>query len=487
MDIANRRWSEEEFLAMRQEVLRGWPTGSEVDLDEAIAYHKRLPPEKSYHKVLMKAKKEGRILISILVGHALLEECIRDLRLCAAAGADCAYLPGGAYTRSAKYELTQSAIERSRKAGGSLLSEYPIVNHGVAGQRRLVEDPLGLCISGQGAGQECVRHAACLATEITLAGGVTNAALHDLHDLVQHCKSFPFDQRIHDNQYVARLLAYYEEHGVPMAALLWGNGTGWNPPGILIAMEMIQCLLAAEQGVKHLILELSCQGNLLQDVAAWRALRELAREYLERFGYSNIELSVAGRSWMGAWPRDEYRAAGLVAWFAAEAALVPVDDIYLKSVREAITTPMEQANPKAIKIAKQLLDTLKGQRLTESEELRVEQEMIKMEVRAIVDKVIELGNGDPLKGQMRAVEVGVLDIPFSAWDLVKGKVLPVRDASGAMRYFDHGNLPFPEEIVRYHREKIREREKREGIKADMKMVADDITYLSKEMFPPARR
>jgi methylaspartate mutase epsilon subunit len=93
---------------------------------------------------------------------------------------------------------------------------------------------------------------------------------------------------------------------------------------------------------------------------------------------------------------------------------------------------------------------------------------------------LELGDGDPLRGELRAVEAGVLDIPFPAWVHVKGKVLPVRDANGAMRYLDHGNLPFTQEIVRYHREKIRQRERTDGIKADMKMVADDITYLSKE-------
>ena len=43
MELRNRRWTEEEFFQMRKEVLSQWPTGREVDLDEAIEYHKKMP------------------------------------------------------------------------------------------------------------------------------------------------------------------------------------------------------------------------------------------------------------------------------------------------------------------------------------------------------------------------------------------------------------------------------------------------------------
>ena len=56
----------------------GWPTWREVDLDEAIAYHEQLPREKDYHQVLTKVKEEGRILVQVSIGHALVEEMIRD-------------------------------------------------------------------------------------------------------------------------------------------------------------------------------------------------------------------------------------------------------------------------------------------------------------------------------------------------------------------------------------------------------------------------
>jgi len=50
----NKRIDEAEFLKERQSVLSMWPTGKDVDLDEAIAYHKNLPDHKNFMKVASK-------------------------------------------------------------------------------------------------------------------------------------------------------------------------------------------------------------------------------------------------------------------------------------------------------------------------------------------------------------------------------------------------------------------------------------------------
>ena len=55
MEIRNRKLSEEEFFKEREEVLAQWPTGKEVDLDEAIEFHKSLPPGKVLAKKLLDA------------------------------------------------------------------------------------------------------------------------------------------------------------------------------------------------------------------------------------------------------------------------------------------------------------------------------------------------------------------------------------------------------------------------------------------------
>lgn len=50
MEIQNKKIPEGEFMKLRQEVLTQWPTGQGVDLEDAFAFHKSLPQEKSFPK-----------------------------------------------------------------------------------------------------------------------------------------------------------------------------------------------------------------------------------------------------------------------------------------------------------------------------------------------------------------------------------------------------------------------------------------------------
>ena len=44
---------------------------------------------------------------------------------------------------------------------------------------------------------------------------------------------------------------------------------------------------------------------------------------------------------------------------------------------------------------------------------------------------------------------------------------------------EFGNLPFPEEVKEFHREKVAEREKADGTKADYEMTVRDFWAFSK--------
>ena len=63
MDIQNKRIPEAEFNAIRAEVLTQWPTGKDVNIEEAVAYHKSIPDNRNFGKKLIQAKNEGRTLI----------------------------------------------------------------------------------------------------------------------------------------------------------------------------------------------------------------------------------------------------------------------------------------------------------------------------------------------------------------------------------------------------------------------------------------
>jgi len=105
--------------------------------------------------------------------------------------------------------------------------------------------------------------------------------------------------------------------------------------------------------------------------------------------------------------------------------------------------------------------------------------MIELETRAIIDRVLELGEGDPIAGSLRAVEAGVIDSPFCPNVHVTDKVLGVKDLEGACRYLEFGNLPLPAEVKDFHRAKVAEREKAEGRKMDYHVVVEDFWAFSK--------
>ena len=109
----------------------------------------------------------------------------------------------------------------------------------------------------------------------------------------------------------------------------------------------------------------------------------------------------------------------------------------------------------------------------------METDMAERETKAIMDRVLDLGDGDIVIGTSRAIEAGVLDMPFATTQRTLSRVLGVRDARGACRYLEFGNLPIPDEIKEFHREKVAEREKLEGKKADYHNAVRDLWGLSK--------
>ena len=50
MELRNKKWTNDEFFEVRKEVLNQWPTGKEVDLEEAIEYNKKIPDHKNFAK-----------------------------------------------------------------------------------------------------------------------------------------------------------------------------------------------------------------------------------------------------------------------------------------------------------------------------------------------------------------------------------------------------------------------------------------------------
>ncbi len=177
----------------RTEVLAGWPTGQEVDLDDAIEFHGKLPGELNFGVRLIQAKEQGITLaqpragVADLASHRELLQFLQD-----EGGADLLPTTIDSYTRQNRYEEAERGLAESVAEGRSLLNGFPAVNHGVHNCRRLIE---GLAVPVQ------VRHGtpdARLLAEITLAAGFTAYEGGGLSYNIPYAKRVPLEQSIRD-------------------------------------------------------------------------------------------------------------------------------------------------------------------------------------------------------------------------------------------------------------------------------------------------
>ena len=474
MDIQNKKLSDDVFYKERAEVLTQWPTGKDVDLEEAIAYHKAMDKSRSFAKKLSDAKKEGRTLVQPRAGVPVVEEHIKLLQYLEKYG-EADLLPStiDSYTRQNRYEEGENGIAESIRLGRAMMNGFPAVNHGVAKCRQVIES---VQVPVQ------VRHGtpdARLLTEITYAGGFTSYEGGGISYNLPYCKNVPMERTIRDWQYVDRLTGIYEEMGVTINREPYGPLTGTLvPPCVSHAVAIIEALLAAEQGVKSVTVGYGQCGNLRQDVAAIRTLEELTEEYLHKYGYDDVEVTTVLHQWMGGFPADEAKAFGVISTGSLIAALSKATKVIVKTPHEAIGIPTMEANAEGLRCTKQVVNMLSDQILS-SDKVEQEKEIIRQETRAIVDKCFELGNGDIAVGTCRAVDAGVLDIPFAPCRYNKGLMLPCRDNDGAIRILNPGNLPFNKDLLDFHASKIEERAKAEGRKPSFQMVIDDVYAIGK--------
>ena len=475
MELKNKKWSEEEFYKVREEILTHWQTGKEVkDLQAGADYLKTVPEHKNFALKLNKAKAEGVTLAQPRAGVALVDAHIELLNhLQNEGGADLLPSTIDSYTRQNRYNECEVGIEESKKAGRSLLNGFPGVNHGVAGCRKVFES-VNLPLQARHGTPD-----ARLLTEIIHASGWTSNEGGGISYNIPYAKSVSLEKTILDWQYCDRLVGIYEEMGLHINREPFGPLTGTLvPPSVSNSVAIIEALLAAEQGVKNLTLGYGQCGNLIQDVAAIRALEEQAEEYFRTYGF-DIELSTVFHQWMGGFPADEAKAFGVISWGAATAALAGATKVIVKTPHEAIGIPTKEANAEGIKATKTTLNLLRGQRLPMSQELRNEIEIIKAETKCIIDKVLELGMGDLAVGAVKAFQTGAMDIPFAPSKFNAGAILPARDNNGAIRFLEFGNLPFTKEIKDFHRDLLQQRAKFEGRDVSFQMVVDDIFAVGK--------
>ena len=475
--LSEARIPDRSFAEMRRVNLARWPTGAEVDLDEAVAYLQSLPEHKNLAWVTRRAVEQGRCLTQPRGGFGTFEMHKSLLETLDRQGlADVVPTTTDSYTRNERFAEAQRGADESEQRGRSMLNGFPVVNAGVARCRQLaasVDKPI-IALTGTSFPR--------LTGEITYASGFTGYLGSGVAYTTSYTKETSVAEGIRNYQYLDRLVALYQERGIELHRRQPGFLTGTNiPPCVAIAICTVDALLAAAQGVKQYGLELGQTLHLIQDAVAIDACNDLVQEYLRRKGYDDVFTTVTSLHWMGAWPTDRAQSFGLMVYGGFAAAVGGAVSVTTKSVAEAMGLPTPEENAEGLRATRMGVYLARRVSLRELPEYLHEKAILETEVRAIVDKILEAGDGDVAVGTMRALQAGLLDVPWSPNRECRSALMPARDADGYLRLVDTGELPFPAEIRSYHRECLERAAKATGKAYGPDLAIDSVYELSEDI------
>jgi len=305
--------------------------------------------------------------------------------------------------------------------------------------RKLFEE-LDMPVQGKITGPE-----AKVKCELFCASGWTSISGGGISYNVPFEGDLTLEQSLVDWRYCDRLVSFYDECGMPI-----NRETSVPPSGILVppslsnAVAILEMLMAAEQGCRDITLAQRQYGNLIQDTAAMLGLMEQAEEYLQLFGKRNVRLTAAMHQLESEFREDDHLQAAGAAYGVMTAALAGADKVVIEW--------------SGTDEAKQLLNMLSGQRLPLSAEVETEIAVIKAETKCIVSRVLDAAEGNLAAGVLKAFREGSLDLPSGPSSYCLGELTAGRDRLGAVRYLNAGKVPLSDELKRFNRRKLQERD-----------------------------
>jgi methylaspartate mutase epsilon subunit len=298
-----------------------------------------------------------------------------------------------------------------------------------------------------------VRHGSPDARElfaVALASGFTSFEGGGISYNLPYSKDVPLRHSLEAWRQVDSVCGELGRAGIVVDRELFGTLTAvLMPPSISIAISLIEGYAAGLAGVTCLSIAYPQGGEVHQDVAALRSIRELAARYLP----GSVEVFPTLHEFMGVFPRRSEVADALILFGGLTARLGGATKVINKTNQEPFGIPDPEANTHGIRTTalanSELLDFVR------IDEATVEEEMywLQREVAEMVDPILE--SGELFRAIEAAFRSGRLDVPFSASIHARARIIPKRDARGAIRYLEAGDLPFSRATRRYNEQRLR--------------------------------
>lgn len=464
--------TEEKFEKLRKEILLSWSTGKGVSYEIAQKNHKGTT---NMDQLMWSAQMRNAVpLVQPRTGVAGLEEQYNLLDTLRVSGIDIASIQLDAASRRLYFSKAQEGFEESLSLGTSTLNGFPVPIHGVDGVKKL-SHMKGLPFQIR-AGAPDHR----FVYEVGIAGGASGIEGGFLCYLLPYEKKMSPYACLPKWKYVDRLCGlYYKKYDITINREFFGPlTTTLLEPSIPIVINIVEALSAAMNGVKSISVGLAEQGNRSQDIASIRVLHKCTQGYLCKYGFTDVRVTTVFHQYMGAFPNDELRAEQLIEESSVTAALSGATRIMTKTPVEAIKIPDVIDNCRGVQLTHKGIQRAKDCTYNH-QAVEYESNLIEIEVMAIMNMVELLGDGNVEIGAIKAVENGIIDIPFSPNVYNRNQAFGFRNIDGAIRFTKCDHFPFPEWIKEKHQQDLYQRMLYEGDHKIYSLIEKDVTRIGK--------
>ncbi len=406
-------------------------------------------------------RQRGKMLVQPRGGFPTYEQQYALYESFVAADVDVLPLTIDSNTRLNDYATAKKMLRLSEENEMDMLNGYPLVTHGYRTTRKMIthfNKPVSL------------RHGtpdARLLIETAIASGIFEIEGGPITYLLPYSKNFPLDKAFLYWKYVERVCANYSQLNEPINRESFGPLTATLvPPAITIVIQLLEMLLALEEGVQSFSVSFSQQGSMNQDIVTGAVLKKLAKHYAEQIGRADAAINLVYHQWMGAFPTNKNYADQLINLATVIAAMVGADKIITKTREEASGIPTKEANAKTVADTQYCLRILNGlPRVVDDEE----EEILTLEVKAIMEAVFDDPADTLWRKAFNAIKNGVIDVPFSPHIINQNEMITIRDAARNIRIIERGNVPIPDRCYEYERSKC-------DLSKDTTSIVNDIIH-----------
>jgi methylaspartate mutase epsilon subunit len=331
------------------------------------------------------------------------------------------------FTRTGHLRRAREHVLRATPLNG-----YPLLAHGAARTRELIAefDPRAFPIQ--------LRHGSARPYGIfqeMLAAGITATEGGPVSYCLPYSRE-PLTEAVTEWTRACQLLAAYDGPGAPVHLETFGGCMLGQlcPPGMLVALAILEGLFFIQHGVRSISLSLAQQTNSTQDAAALWALRLLAHE---RLGAAHWHVTVY--TYMGAYPETHSGALALLGESARLTAGTGSERLIVKTVAEAFRIPTVEENVAALRWAASAAAAPFGVSAVGDEE-DDDQREIYHEARTLIDAVLD-GHTSVGAALVAAFRRGLLDVPYCLHPDNANAARSVVDPSGRVRWAATGGMP----------------------------------------------